>query len=150
MRKIVPFTLVLLLALLAGACGPAPTPAKTVVPVAPPALAIFGKVDTPLQPTLDEIRALGMEKLTLEHPKNGPTEYEGVRLNKLLDKAGLAADAATISFVAADGFSADVAVADIKACADCLIAVAGATLNMAMPGMSSKAWVKGVVTIEVK
>jgi hypothetical protein len=150
MKKIVPCTIVLLVAILIAACGATPTVAPTPVPVAPPALAIFGKVNTPLQPTLDEVKALGVEKLTLEHPKNGPTEYEGVRLSKLLDQAGLAADAATISFVASDGFSADVAVADVKACADCLVAIDGATLNMAMPGMSSKSWVKDVVTIEVK
>lgn len=150
MRKIVAFSLVLLITVLGSACGAAPTPAKTAVPVAPPALAIFGKVNTPLQPTLDEIKALGVEKLTLEHPKNGPTEYEGVRLNKLLDAVGPTADATSLLLSASDGFTSTVALADVRACADCLVAINGTTLNLAMPGLASKAWVKGVVAIEVK
>lgn len=150
MRKIVLFTIVMLVAILMGACGATPAPASTAVPAGPPALTVQGKVGQELKLTLDDIKALGTEKLTLEHPKNGPTEYEGVRLSKVLDKAALAADATILVLTAADGFSAEVAVADAQACADCLIAIDGTALNMAMPGMSSKAWVKTVVTIEVK
>ena len=148
MRKIVLFTVVLLAAVLMGACGA--TPAPTPVPAGPPALTVQGKVTTPLALTLDDLKALGAEKLTLEHPKNGPTEYEGVRLSKVLEKAGLAADATTLVLTASDGFSAEVAIADAQACADCLVAISGTDLNMAMPGLASKAWVKMVVSIEVK
>jgi hypothetical protein len=148
MRKIVLFTIVMLVAVLMGACGA--TPAPTSAPAGPPALTVQGKVNQELKLTLDDVKALGVEKLTLEHPKNGPTEYEGVRLSKVLDKAGLATDATTLVLTASDGFSAEVAVADAKACADCLIAIDGNSLNMAMAGMSSKAWVKTIVTIEVK
>jgi len=151
MRKIVPFTIVLLIAVLAGACGA--TPAPTAVPVAPAgptALTIQGKVSAELKLSLDDIKALGVEKLTLEHPKKGATEYEGVRLNKVLDKVTLAGDAAELLLIASDGFSATVTLADAKACADCLLAIDGTALNTAMPGMSSKTWVKDVITIEVK
>jgi len=148
MRKIVLLTIVMLAAILIGACGA--TPAPTSAPAAPPALTVQGKVNQELELTLDDVKALGVETLTLEHPKNGPTEYEGVRLSKVLDEAGLAADATMLVFTASDGFSAEVAVADAQACTDCLIALSGSSLNMAMPGMSSKAWVKTVVTIEVK
>ena len=146
--KLVLLSTVLLVTVLLGACGA--TPAPTSAPAGPPALEVKGKVTTQLQLTLDDVKALGLEKLTLEHPKNGPTEYEGVRLSKVLDKAGLAADATTLVLTASDGFSAEVAIADAKGCADCLIAVKDATLTMAMPGMSSKSWVKDVVSIEVK
>jgi hypothetical protein len=148
--RLVLFSILLLAVTLLGACGPTATPAPTMVPAGPPALVVKGKVTTALSLTLDDVKALGMEKLTADHPKNGPTEYEGVRLSKVLDKAGLAADATTLVLTASDGFSAEVAIADVKACADCLVAVDGTSLNMVMPGMASKAWVKTVISIEVK
>jgi len=148
MRKIVLFSIVLLATVLSGACGA--TAGTTTVAAGPPALTVQGKVSRELKLTLDDLKALGVEKLTAEHPKNGPTEYEGVRLSKVLDKAGLAADAATFVFSASDGFSAEVAVADVKGCADCLVAIDGSTLNMVMPGMPSKSWVRMVVSIEAK
>lgn len=144
MRKTVPLAVVLMLVILA-ACGPTPAPTA-----APPALSVTGKVGRPLAWGLAQIKALGVEKLTLEHPKSGPTEYEGVRLNKVLDQAGPAAEATTLVFSAADGYSAEVPLADVRACADCLIAISGTTLNLAMPGLPSKAWVKMVIGIEVK
>jgi hypothetical protein len=147
--RLVLFSVLLLVLTLLAGCGATPVPTAA-VPAGPPALEVKGKVAKALQLTLDEVKALGVEKLTLEHPKNGPTEYEGVRLSKVLDKAGLAGDATTLVLTASDGFSAEVAVADAKACADCLVAISDSTLNMAMPGMSSKSWVKAVVSIEVK
>ena len=44
----------------------------------------------------------------------------------------------------------EVAYADVEACADCLVAFDGSDLIMVMPGMSSKAWAKMVIKIEVK
>jgi hypothetical protein len=148
MRKTVLLTIVMLAAVLTGACGA--TPAPTSAPASPPALTVQGKINQELKLTVDDVKALGVETLTLEHPKNGPTDYEGVRLSKVLEEAGLAADATTLVFTASDGFSAEVAVTDAQACADCLIAINGSSLNMAMAGMSSKTWVKMVITIEVK
>lgn len=156
MRRNVLSLIVMLVTVLLGACeaAPIPTPAPTfpftVGSTAAPALTVQGKVTTALRLTVDDIKALGVEKLTLEHPKNGPTEYEGVRLSKVLDKAAPAADAAALVLTAADGFSAEIAISDVKACADCLIAIDGANLNMAMPGMASRSWVRAVITIEVK
>jgi hypothetical protein len=72
-----------------------------------------------------------------------------VRLNAALDKAGLADGASAIVITASDDFSAEVALADVAACADCLIGIADGKFNMVMPGLSSKAWVKDVVKIEV-
>ena len=170
MRKIVPGTIVLLVVILVSACGPAPTPTDVppgpptqafvddceptpvppAVPAGPPALVVQGLVGQELQLTLDELRALGVEQLTLEHPRSGPTAYEGVRLSKVLAMAAPAGDATMMVLTAADGFSAEVDLAEANACADCLIAIDGAALNMAMPGMASKAWVKTVISIEVK
>jgi len=143
------FSILLLIVGLAAACGPT-TVAPTAAPAAPPALAVQGKVGQELHLSLDDVKALGLQTITAEHPKSGPQEYEGVPLNTVLDQAGPAGDATAVVFNASDGFSSEVALADVRACADCLIAVEGSTLNMVMPGMSSKTWVKMVVSIEVK
>ncbi len=143
------FAVVLLAAVLCS-CGGTPTPAPTQVPAAPPALAVKGMVDKELSLTMDAFKALGTTKITAEHPKNGPTDYEGVLLKTVLEQAGVQDGATTAVLSASDGFSAEVPVADIKACDQCLVAVDGSVLNMVMPGMSGKSWVKNVISIEFK
>ena len=147
--KLVLVSTLLLVVGLLGACGSAPA-APTTVPPGSAALVVQGKVGQELHLSLDDLKALGVQKLTAEHPKKGPQEYEGVLLSAVLDKAGLASDATTAVLTASDGFSAEVAVADAKACSNCLVAIEGSTLSMVMPGMPSKSWVKSVTTIEIK
>jgi tungstate transport system substrate-binding protein len=161
-------TLFLVLAVALAACAPAATPEPAPVEPAAPAaeepaapaaeepaadpgasMVISGAVNSELTLTTADPAGLEVVTLTAEHPKNGPTEYEGVRLNAALDKAGLADGASAIVITASDDFSAEVALADVAACADCLIGIADGKFNMVMPGLSSKAWVKDVVKIEV-
>jgi hypothetical protein len=50
-----------------------------------------------------------------------------------------------------DGFMAEVSLADLKASADAMIAIGDdGSLNAVMPGMSSKAWAKDIVSMEFK
>jgi tungstate transport system substrate-binding protein len=155
-------TLLVLATMVLSACQPA-TPVATEPPAteaptvteAPtystdPTLTINGAVTQEL--TLSEAGLRGMEvvKITAEHPKNGPGEYEGVRLNTLLDQAGVQDGAIKVILTASDGFSTEVPMADIKACTDCLVGFGDpGAFNMVMPGMSGKAWIKGIVQIEV-
>ncbi len=153
MRTKLVLVVVLLIAGLVAGCAQPAAPAAPAQSSGsgPAALTVKGQVANELALTLDELKALGVEKITAEHPKNGPQEYEGVRLKAVFDKAGVKGGAAEAVFTASDGFTANVAVADINACADCLVAVeANGALTMVMPGQASKAWVKGVVSIEVK
>jgi hypothetical protein len=61
-----------------------------------------------------------------------------VRLNDLLDMAKPKAEAATLTMVADDGYSADVALSDAQACTDCLVAFqTEGGLRTVMPGMPS-------------
>ncbi len=106
-------------------------------------------VNQELALTAADLQAMEVVTLTAEHPKNGPAEYTGVRLNAVLDKAGVTDGAGLLVLTASDGYSAEVPLADVQACADCLIAIDGSVLNMVMPGMSSKAWVKDVVKIDL-
>jgi len=149
-------TLGMVLSIGLTACSPAAeapiateVPVVTQAPVAPPILAVKGLVNQELNLAEADLQAMGPVTLTLEHPKNGPTEYTGVRLSTVMEKAGLAEGAGALLITASDGFSFEAPLADIQACADCLIAFADGKLNMAMPGMSSKAWVKDVVTLEL-
>jgi tungstate transport system substrate-binding protein len=143
----------LILSLALSACGtPAPTaaPATEAPAAAEPILTVTGAVDQELALTDADLRAMEVVKLTAEHPKNGPTDYEGVRLSEVLAKAGVKSGASVVLFTATDGYESEVPYADVEACADCLVAFDGSDLNMVMPGMSSKAWAKMVAKIEVK
>lgn len=124
-------------------------PAATEAAVAEPVLAVEGLVEQALSLTEADLQAMGPVTLTLEHPKNGPTEYTGVYLSAVLQMAGLTEGAGALIMTASDGYSAEVTIAEVEGCSDCLIAFDGGKLNMAMPGMSSKAWVKDVIGLEV-
>jgi tungstate transport system substrate-binding protein len=151
------FILGLALSLALASCGPTATetPAATEVfvvteaPMAESILTVTGMVNQELNLTEADLQGMEMVQIKAEHPKNGPTDYEGVRLNALLDKAGVGAGAGALVITAGDGYSTEVALADVQACADCLLAMDGSKLNMVMPGMSSKAWVKDPAKIEL-
>ena len=139
-------SLLILSAVLLSACGPAGTPE-------PVTLTISGAVNEELQLTDSDLHGMSVATLTLEHPKNGPTEYTGVRLNDILTKAGINDGATTVTLSASDGFSNDLDLATVQACIDCLVAFDPETAglyNAAMAGQSSKSWVKQLVTITVK
>jgi hypothetical protein len=125
----------------------APAPAA---PAGDAALAITGMVEQAQALSLEALQAMEVVEVTAEHPKKGEQTYEGVRLNALLDLAGVQAGAAGLVITAGDGYASEVVLADVQACADCLVAFDGDILKMVMPGMESSAWVKDVVQIEVK
>ena len=142
----------LILFLVLSACG-TPTPAPvTEAPVVEPAgasITIKGLVDNELTFTTGDAGGLEVVKVTAEHPKKGPGEYEGIRLGALLEKAGVKEGAGALLITASDGFTAEALLADVQACADCLLGIAEGKFNMVMPGLSSKTWVKDVVSIEL-
>lgn len=117
-------------------------------PAADAALSVTGAVENELALSRSDLEAMGAEEVTVEHPKKGEQTYEGVRLSKILEAAS--PTGATLTLTADDGYSVDLALADVQACADCLVAFDGDSLRMAMPGMDTNFWVKGVVAMEVK
>jgi len=123
-------------------------PAQTEAPQAKADLNITGAVENELALSRADLEEMGAEELTVEHPKKGDQTYEGVRLSKILEAAGPTGD--TLTFVADDGYTVDLALADAQACEDCLIAFDGDSLRAAMPGMPSNVWVKGVIEIAIK
>jgi hypothetical protein len=134
-------------AILLAACGPKATPE-------PVTLTVSGMVNSELKLSDSALHKMTLVTLNLTHPKSGAADYTGVRLNDLLKKAGVKDGAATVTFTANDGFSSDLDLATVLACADCLVAFDATTpgvYNFAAAGQTSgKAWVKGLVSITVK
>jgi len=137
--------------------APEPTAAPAQDAAAPSAavtgdLVVLGAVEKPLGLKEADLRGMEVAKITAEHPKSGAAEYEGVRLSDLLALAVPAASAAKIVFTAADGYAAEAALADVRGCADCMVAFTDTPgkLKLAMPGQSSSLWVKDVAQIELK
>jgi hypothetical protein len=115
------------------------------------ALTVTGAVDKEQKLALAALKGMTVVKLNLEHPKTGKQDYEGVRLNALLDLAQVKATATKLVLTASDGFTSEVALADARKCADCLVAFAAdGSLITAMPSMASNTWVKNLVKLEAK
>ena len=114
-------------------------------------LTIAGLVGKETKYTMAQLQALNPVTLNAEHPKNGAQTNTGVRLNALLDAAQLKAEATKLILTADDGFVGEVAVADVKKCADCLMGFNNeGKVKTVMPGMASNLWIKNVIKIEAK
>ncbi len=146
------FVLVLMASLLV-ACGSTPEPSVPPEPAASEeaALKITGSVSQEMSWAEEQVRA--METMEAESTnKQGETgTYTGVSLNKLLEMAGPAADATTVTFVADDGNTAEMTLDELQACADCIVSFRNqGAFSIVAPGSSSKVQVKGVIEIQVK
>lgn len=125
-------------------------PTQTAPEMAAGTLHIWGKVGSPTAITEAEFSQMDIVKLSVEHPKKGMQDYEGVRLTEILGSAKPSADATVLSLTAGDGFNSEAPLADVLACEDCLVTFDGEAFNLVMPGQSSSAWAKDVRLIEVK
>ena len=133
----------------------APPAQPTAEPVPLPAesnatLTFSGLVKEKTQFAWANLRAMGVV-IQAEHPKKGLQTYEGARLNALLAKVGIEEGAVTVVITARDGYQAEVALSDVQACADCIVALdENGLFNTVLPGLPSSAWVKDVVEIALK
>jgi hypothetical protein len=129
-----------------------PEPAPAALSEADATLTVSGSVNQSL--FLNEAALRAMEVLTInaEHPKNGKQDFDGVSLNALLDLAGVKDGAATLLVTAADGYTTEVALSDVRACTDCLLGFTNTLekFKLVMPNLPSNVWAKDVVKIEVK
>jgi tungstate transport system substrate-binding protein len=115
------------------------------------ALKITGNVAQEIGWLEEDVRA--METMEAESTnRQGETEtYTGVSINKLLEMAGPAADATTVTFVADDGYTAEAALAELQACADCIVSFrTQGGFSIVMPGFPGGVQVKGVIEIQVQ
>lgn len=135
------------------ASTPQPTPSLSSSADAPASdggLQIVGLAGAAQSWTLDDLKGMKLIKMTVEHPKKGQQELEGLRLNALLDLAKPKSEAQKLVFFASDGYNVEVDLKAVKNCADCLLAVSDDSLSLAMPGMESSFWVKNLAKIEIK
>ena len=137
-------SLFLLASVILSACG-----AKDTGPVT---LTVTGLVDKPLSLTDAGLHAMKVADITADQPKKGSQPFKGVRLSDLLTKAQVKSGAASLAFTASDDFSAELDLATVNSCADCMVAftdTAGSYL-LVMPGQAGKMWVKNLIKIEAK
>jgi len=92
----------------------------------------------------------GMDTIVSEATKKdgSTTEYTGVLVTDLLNEAG--ASGTRLVFIASDGYEAELSMAELEGCADCIVAFDGEELHMVLPGFPSSVQIKGVVEIQVK
>lgn len=92
----------------------------------------------------------GMDTMTVEYTGKDDTtvEYTGVPVTALLSEAGLEGE--TVVFTASDGYAAELAMAELEGCADCVVAFDGDSLRMVLPGFPGNVQVKDVVEISMK
>lgn len=140
--------LALVLVMVLAACGGQGTTGG--IP-ADAALKITGNVNGEIGWSEKDIRAMDTTQTDFTNKDGETNTYTGVPLNDLLDKAGVKSEATALVFVADDGFTSEVDLAEVKACADCIVGFRDeGGFVMVMPGFSNKAQVKGVIEIQVK
>jgi tungstate transport system substrate-binding protein len=131
--------------------NPMETEETAAEPAGDAALQITGLVGSPKAWT--EAEVLAMETMTVQFTnKDGETsDYTGVSLNALLELAGINNGSSKLVFVADDGFTGEVTLAEVQACTDCIVSFQNnGGFSMVMPGFSGKAQVKGVIEIKVQ
>ncbi len=127
------------------------SPAEESEPAGEVAFRITGMVKNEQAWTEDEIRS--METMDADYTNNsGEMEtYNGVSLYALLELAEIKTKATTLVFVADDGYSAELPVADAQTCTDCIVAFRkNGGFSMVMPGFPSNLRVKGVIEIQIQ
>jgi tungstate transport system substrate-binding protein len=126
-------------------------PATTEAPAAASALKITGSVKTPQSWSEEQVKAMTTMEAESTN-KQGQTEtYTGVLIADLLKLAEPLPEATTVVFVADDGFTAEVTLAEVLACPNCIVSFREkGGFSTVMPGFPGKLGVKGVIEIQVK
>jgi hypothetical protein len=115
------------------------------------ALKVSGLVDKETGWKEDEVKAMEAIKVESTNKNGEKSTYEGVLISNLITLAGPKADAKNVVFVARDGFTAEIAFADLMACTDCIVSFRNqGGFSTVLPGQSGKLQVKDVVEIQVK
>jgi len=173
--------IILVPAVILAGCA-TPTPAATPTPVVTPspaptaaspspaaasgdqlALQIGGKVSHPANYTLSELRSYPSFNASVLFKDNNTYDLNGVSLNRLLDDAGVAADATAIDLIASDGYRETVNLSDVRASRDAMVHIGGGLpiccasdnlkdneLKAILPGMPFPTWASHLIAIEVK
>ena len=149
MNRIVSFTMLLVLAAGLAGCGSVAGSSGGIPEDA--ALAITGEVETEVGWAEEQVRSMDTIEAESTNKQGEAKTYTGVPVSALLAEAGPKSGATNVVFVASDGSSAEVALAEVQACKDCIVSFREqGGFSMVLPGFPGKAQVKGVVEIQVK
>jgi hypothetical protein len=128
----------------------AAAPAEGGIP-ADAALKVTGKVATPIGWTEDEVKAMNTIDVQAKNKQGETQTYTGVLLKDLVALAGPAAEATTVVFVASDGYTAEMPLADLMACTNCIASFRSqGGFSTVLPDHPGNLQVKGVIEIQVK
>lgn len=153
----------LILSLALSACGsPAPTEAPAPeaptateapaveAPAAEIALKVTGDVANEQAWTEDEVKAMPTLEVEAANKDGEKSLYTGVLISELLAMAQPNADANTVTFVADDGYTAEISLEELTACTDCIVSFRNqGGFSTVLPAYTGKLQVKGVVEIQV-
>ena len=115
------------------------------------AFKITGDVETEVGWTEEKIRSMDTIEAQSTNKAGETSTYTGVRISDLLSKAGPNDSATTVVFVADDGYTAEAPLADIQACADCIVSFRNqGGFSIVAPDFPGNVQVKGVIEIQVK
>ncbi|HKJ26565.1 MAG TPA: molybdopterin-dependent oxidoreductase [Anaerolineales bacterium] len=115
------------------------------------ALKVSGMVDQEMAWTEEEVHAMETMDAVSTNKAGDESTYTGVSLNALLAEAGVQDGAATVIFVADDGYEAEVSLEELSACSDCIVSFRNqGGFSTVLPGFPGSVQVKGVVEIVVK
>jgi hypothetical protein len=150
MRRMAVLTLGLLLVVGMAGCGGGKPEKSSQVPENA-AFKITGQVNTEIGWTEEEIRAMDTMEAESTNKKGETATYTGVLITDLLATAGPQGEATTLVFVAGDGSTGEAALAEVQACADCIVSFRNqGGFSIVMPGFPADVQVKGVIEIQVK
>lgn len=102
----------------------------------------------PLTLTVADLQAIGRRQVKAEI-KGERFTFEGASLVTLLTQLNLSDGATTLTMIGSDGYQAQASLADIRPCADCLIAWEGKSMRAVLPGMATRLWVRDLIKMEV-
>jgi len=115
------------------------------------ALKIAGKVENEIGWTEEQVRAMDAIEAESTNKDGETSTCTGVPIKTLLGLAGLQGDAATLTFVGDDGYTADAVFSEVQACTDCIVSFRNqGGFSIVAPGFAGNVQVKGVVEIQVK
>jgi DMSO/TMAO reductase YedYZ molybdopterin-dependent catalytic subunit len=115
------------------------------------AFKITGNVETEVGWTEEKIRSMDSIEVEFTNKDGERDTYSGVPINDLLSKAGPKPGATTLIFVADDGYTAEVALAEVEACGDCIVSFRNqGGFSIVAPGLPGNVQVKDVIEIQVK
>jgi len=97
--------------------------------------------------TMSQLEAMNTLEVEYTGKDDTVTPFIGVPVLDLIAEAGLTGD--TVVFTASDGYEAELPLADLESCPDCVAAFDRDELRLVLPGFASNVQVKGLVGIQM-